>query len=286
MKQLISLFTFCFILMVGNICAPKSETAHICKLMESVEEKIPVGSNTGITEKEFNDVINAFIGVYAPVVKSKGYNLVINRKWSDDTINADTTVTGKNWVINAYGGLARYPSMDPETYLVVMLHELGHHLGGYPAQGWASNEGESDYFATLKGYPTMVNAGYTKRLRSNINVPKSVEEKCSLQHKSQDEINICKKGASIGYTLASILNNLSNGSTPVDFDRSSGPDVTKTNNNHPAAQCRLHTYLNGAVCGMPISEELSADSPIPGACAEEKGDKVGVRNRCWYKPKQ
>jgi hypothetical protein len=234
----------------------------------------------GITEKEFNDVLSEFEKVMSPLVKEKGYKLQINRRWTDDTVNANTTTEGSKWVINAFGGLARYKGMDAEAFMMVMCHELGHHMGGFPAQGWASNEGQSDYYATSKCYPRMT---YSKN--KSINAPKIVTEKCSLQHKSQEEIEICEKGSMIGYTLASVLNSLSGSSKVISFETPDKTEVSRTNNAHPKAQCRLDTYFAGAVCGMPYTEEFSSDSPIPGACAEEKGDKIGVRPHCWYKPK-
>lgn len=280
MKQLISAITFCLIFTIANITTPKTNLCHL--IPENNTTRIPIDSGTGIDQATFNNVIDNFVAVYKPIVKQKGYNLLVVKKWSDETINSDTTVSGKSWIINAYGGLARYPTMDGDTYLTVLLHEIGHHLGGYPMQSWASNEGESDYYATLKGFRIMVAAGYRPNYRFTI--PKSVEENCSLQHKSQDEIALCEKEANLGYILANILNKLSGSSTIINFDASSGPQVNRTNNNHPEAQCRLHTYYNGALCGVSFSDELSQTSPVPGACAEEKGDKIGVRDRCWYKP--
>lgn len=285
MKKLIGIVSFAILAFTTNFCKMPSEK-HLCNIIENVEQRIPSWSNTGLTEKEFNKVIDDFIKVYDPIVKEKGYKLSIDRKWSSDTVNASTTVSGDKWVIYAYGGLARYPSMDSDTYMAVMLHEIGHHLGGYPARGWASNEGQSDYYATLKGMRIMRNAGYRFKNIRSANVPESVEKKCAIMHKSVYDIDFCKKSAAVGYSLASVLNSLQNSSVPVNFDAPSGPEVIKTNNNHPKAQCRLHTYLNGAVCGASYLEEFSMDSPVPGACAEEKGDIIGVRDRCWYKPKE
>lgn len=287
MKHLITICSFVLILITGHFCSLNQPPKSICNIIENVERRIPVGSNTGLTEKEFNKVLDDFTKVYAPIVKEKGYRLSIDRKWSSDTINASTTVSGDKWIIYAYGGLARYPSMDSDTYLAVMLHEIGHHLGGYPARGWASNEGQSDYYATLKGMRIMRDAGY--KFKNNINnsvIPESVVKKCTIQHKTTNDIQFCVKSAAVGHALASVLNSLQNSSVPVDFDKESGPKVDKTNNNHPKAQCRLHTYLNGAICGASHLEEFSMDSPGPGACAEEKGDIIGVRDRCWYKPKE
>jgi len=256
---------------------------HMCSLIENVERTIPTQSNTGISESAFNKVLDDFYKVYAPVAKEKGYKLSIKRKWSDSTINASTTREGSTWVINAYGGLARHELMTEDAFLMVMCHEIGHQMGGYPAQSWASNEGQADYFATMKCFRKMMLSGAVKNVRY-IRTNTEVEKACSVQHKSYDEIAMCKKGAMVGYTLASVLNSLSNGSTKINFNTPDKTEVIKTNNRHPKAQCRLDTYYAGAVCGVHYSEEFSPESPINGACAEEKGDTFGVRPRCWYKP--
>ena len=250
-----------------------------CNLIPSNNLHVTESSEEGITEKEFTDVLNEFEKVMSPIVKKEGYKLQINRKWSDDTVNANTTTSGDKWVINAFGGLARYSGMDADAFMMVMCHELGHHMGGVPAQGWASNEGQSDYYATSKCYRRM---SYSKV--KALQVPSVVSEKCSALHKSQEEINICEKGSMIGFTLASVLNSLSGASKALDFNTPDKTEVSKINNAHPKAQCRLDTYFAGAVCGIHYTEEFAKDNPIQGACAEEKGDKIGVRPHCWYKP--
>lgn len=252
---------------------------HLCHIIASNDLEIPESVDEGISEKEFNSVLDEFEKVMSPIVKSNGYKLQINRKWSDSTVNANTTVSGNKWVINAFGGLARYKGMDADAFMMVMCHELGHHLGGFPKKSWASNEGQSDYYATSKCYRRM---SYSKI--KALQVPKLVTQKCSIMHKSQEEINICEKGSMIGYTLASVLNDLSGSPKSIDFATPDKSEVSSTNDSHPKAQCRLDTYFAGAVCGMPYTDEFSSDSPIPGACAEEKGDKTGVRPHCWYKP--
>jgi hypothetical protein len=251
-----------------------------CNLIPSNNLQVKQESEEGITEKEFHQVLNEFEKVMLPIVKKEGYTLQINRKWGDDTVNANTTTEGNRWVINAFGGLARYSGMDADAFMMVMCHELGHHMGGFPAQGWASNEGQSDYYATSKCYRRM---SYSKS--KSLQVPSVVTEKCSTLHKSQEEINICEKGSMIGFTLASVLNSLSGSPKSLDFTTPDKNEVSKTNNAHPKAQCRLDTYFAGAVCGISYTEDFAKDNPIQGACAEEKGDKIGVRPHCWYKPR-
>lgn len=284
MKQIIKLAICSLVLATTALIVnfPKKD-AELCHLLNDSGIKIPVGSDTGISEDDFNRVLNKFADVYNSIVKENGYSLNIVRKWKDDTVNASTTVKGKQWIINAYGGLARYPKMTPETYMLVMCHEMGHHLGGFPAEGWASNEGQSDYYSTMKCYRRMVESGYDEGL-FDVKVPETVEKNCAIQNKSKLDISICKKSADNGFILASVLNSLSNSSSTLSFDTPDKTKVSKTNDAHPRAQCRLDTYYAGAICGIHYTEEFSSTNPTVGACAEEKNDTFGVRPNCWYKP--
>lgn len=272
---------------------------NICHIVEENNEQIPIEIQTGITENEFKSVISEFIKVNKSLVKEKGYELVIQNKWDDSTVNASTYVNGKKWIINAYGGLARYEGMTSDAYTMVLCHELGHHLGGFPSIGWASNEGQSDYYATSKCFPRM---SASKKKVSN--VPGIVTQQCSLLHKSQDEIDMCEKSSMVGFELASVLNSLARLFTPmnctlnpikpfscpqnfltdISFSTPDQSEVSKTFNGHPEAQCRLDTYFAGAICNMPHNEDFSSSDPVAGACSEERGDKIGIRPRCWYKP--
>lgn len=112
---------------------------------------------SGISQTQFNAAVDAVKAAYDPVAKSRGYKLVFKKLWSDSTVNSDTTVTWSQWIVNSYGGLARYPGMTQDAYMLVACHEVGHHLGGAPnfSDSWSwggggpAVEGEADYWATL-----------------------------------------------------------------------------------------------------------------------------------------
>ena len=108
----------------------------------------------GLTEKQFNAVIDEIEAIYTPIVAAKGAKLVINRLWDDPTVNSDAEEENDKWIINSYGGLARDQHITQDGFALVACHEMGHHLGGAPKYNgggdWASNEGEADYFSTSK----------------------------------------------------------------------------------------------------------------------------------------
>lgn len=270
----------------------------------------------GITEAEFNGVIDKVEKIYAPIIKSKGGTLDIKRLWkksdsfkgqNGDTLNAFALREGKMWYVAMFGGLARHPVTSVDGFTLVLCHELGHHLAGYPKvpgnifqPAWASNEGQSDYFATMKCARNVWAKEDNAKALASMSVPALVKEKCSVQHKSTLDIQLCERGAMGGMNLGTLLWNLSNGtkgtkntelaalagkSTPK-FETPDTSQVSSINDKHPQAQCRLDTYFAGAVCGIAASEEFGQKDGATGACAEERGDSFGVRSRCWYKPKK
>jgi len=115
--------------------------------------KIPVDSvlAKGIVEAQFNEVLGAIENIYKPIVSAQGKVLEIRRLWTNDTVNASAQQIGNRYVLNMYGGLARHEAITMDGMALVACHELGHHLGGAPkVSSWASNEGQSDYYANLK----------------------------------------------------------------------------------------------------------------------------------------
>ena len=60
--------------------------------------------------------------------------------------------------------------------------------------------------------------------------------------------------------------------------------VAKTNDNHPAAQCRLDTYYNGILCDKSYDIDVDDKNPVTGVCVKKDGYTYGARPLCWYKP--
>lgn len=244
---LVSLFLCCFAHAAPPVCFPQTDA------------RIEASEISGISKATFTKVLDRLEKFYGPVVNKRGFNLVVNRLWSDGTINSDTDVEGSDWVINSYGGLARYPSMTSYGYAVVACHELGHHMGGAPLYsggawpgGGAAVEGEADYWATLN---CMKDLGYTDAQ--------------------------IKKGSK---TLARVLADLGGERMPSE----NTPDksvVRETYEEHPEAQCRLDTYLAGLIC--PVRGEMSDHNPKVNSCYRYPTPKTyaaGSRSRCWFKP--
>lgn len=257
------------------------------------EMNIPVGlkTNGGLSEEQFNAVIDKIEAIYTPIVSEMGGKLKINRKWEDGTVNANATRLG-GWIVNMYGGLARHETITEDGFALVLCHELGHHLGGAPKVAgllglnrWASNEGQADYYATLKCLRRVfLNDNNTKVLKTFKSIPAHLVKSCTAAWPNKADKEICIRNGMAGMSVAGLFAALRN-KPEGSFETPDPKVVAKTDDAHPAHQCRLDTYFQGSLCEMTLNEEVSQKNEIDGTCNTSSGHKVGTRPLCWFKPK-
>lgn len=253
---------------------------------------------SGIGIDEFERVINEAETIFAPIVEAFGEKLEIVNRWNDSTVNASAIQGFGAWTVTMYGGLARRPEITSDGFALVLCHEIGHHLGGFPfVSGWGANEGQSDYFATNHCAPHMwksqveINATFREKISGE---PKS---KCEASYQDENEQNLCFRIMLASKSISDLLGALTN--TQVFFDQHDQKTVNKTFNSHPAAQCRLDTYMAGSLCSKEYDPTV-----IPGKTgrrgsnnleAEKESARVHCANatefspstlrpRCWFKP--
>lgn len=251
-----------------------------------------------MTEEEFLEIIQNIEDYYAPIVANQGGRLVIDKRWDDPTVNAYAQQSGRIWRVTMFGGLARRPEVTADGFALVVCRELGHHLGGWSyIRSWEANEGQSDYFAThvcaknIWGSETATNATFRDT------VDATAKASCDSAYADTPSRDLCYRSAMGGLSLARLLSVL--GKLPeVSFDTPDSTVVTKTFNTHPKAQCRLDTYLNGALCKLQWNDDL-----IPGAkhrgmfgnkrkaelesikysCSQFNSEQIlGERPKCWF----
>jgi hypothetical protein len=244
------------------------------------------GINT-ITEEQFNSVIDQVEAIYSPIVSEYGGKLNVMRKWTDGTVNAYAEQTGDIWSVSMFGGLARHKTITADGFALVVCHEIGHHIGGVPRYGgddWASNEGQSDYFATTKCLRRVWQSEDNRTIVKNLNVPKHLKESCEKNWESESDRDICIRGGMAGDSVARLFAALSYSSKPAQFHTPDPKQVAVTNDNHPATQCRLDTYFQGALCEVSFNEEIGQQDEVSGVCHGSNGQSIGLRPRCWFKP--
>lgn len=243
-------------------------------------------NNANIDEETFNAVIDKVTAIYAPIVESKGATLKVIKRWDDGTVNAYAQQSGSTWKVSMFGGLARHEAVTPDGFALVVCHELGHHIGGAPKKGgrWASNEGQSDYFATLKCLRKVFKQEDTIKIMSKVLVPLKTKLECFRQFTSKEDRAVCERGSMAGMSTAKLFQALRKETTPPRFTTPSKKEVSTTSHSHPATQCRLDTYFNGALCNIDENTDVSREDEATGVCYRKAGDVKGVRPLCWFKP--
>jgi hypothetical protein len=251
---------------------------------------IPVDSPQakGIGEPQFNQVLDTVERLYSPIVAARGGVLKINRKWTDATVNASAQQSGKTFILNMYGGLARHETITQDGFALVACHELGHHLGGAPKTGgwnpWASNEGQSDYFANLKCLRLVFADKASKDFTALSEGDEVAMGGCEAMYASNDDRAICYRAAMAGKSVAYLFQALRNETVTPRFDTPDPKVATTMMSVHPPTQCRMDTYLAGSLCTQPVSSVLSESDPAVGTCTRSAGFLAGFRPLCWYKP--
>ena len=258
------------------------------------------GINGGITEAQFNAAIDKVETIYSPIVASMGARLQIERKWSDGTVNAYAQQSGKTWKVAMFGGLARHETITEDGMALVVCHEVGHHIGGAPKKGgsssggwwggssgassWASNEGQADYFATLKCLRKAFLNDDNIAVVADMKVPKTLVDACKKSNKSnKEDTALCVRTSMAGKSVADLFSALSK-LPEAKFDTPDAKIVTRTDDNHPKAQCRLDTYFQGSLCEIGMNEDVSQKEEVKGTCHPSLGHKIGTRPLCWFKP--
>lgn len=281
------------ILFVFLILASKSMTAQACDIDGKTgylpDNDMYIGVNdkaaNDMTEERFNEIIDKVADVYAPIIRGKKGTLKVNRKWSDGTVNASAQRSGSTYIVNMYGGLARHNDVTDDGFALVICHELGHHLGGAPKvkrffSTWASNEGQSDYFASAKCFRKVYENDDNVAIVAEMDVPATATKKCTEAWGSQEDIALCQRAAMAGKSLSKLLAR----SGMPRFDTPDTSVVSRTNDRHPAGQCRLDTYFQGSLCEKHHTDEVSDRDAKVGVCNRSTGHDEGIRPLCWYKP--
>lgn len=242
-----------------------------------------------VTEEEFNAIIDQAEEIFVPIAAAHGGKLKIKRDWEKTTVNASANRFLSNWFVNMYGGLARRPEVTRDGFNMVLCHELGHHLAGFPfriASSWGANEGQSDYHATLACTRLMWKDQHEENARFRATVAATPKKLCDERNDSEAEQNLCYRQMMAGYSTAALVAVLTKGE--FSFETRDTKVVDRTSSAHPSAQCRLDTFVAGTLCKaqfnydvIPKKEEASNEV----ACLNSHGDELAVRPRCWFAPK-
>ena len=251
---------------------------------------IPVGvkgAQTGITEAEFNEVADDIYALYYPVIKNAGGDFFIDKKWKDGTVNAFADLRGSLRRVTVMGGMARAESMTKDAFALIVCHEVGHHLGGTPkdpGDSWATIEGQSDYFASLKCLRRLWMNDKNAEIIGKAKVSDFLSESCKKQKFSKVDEAICIRTGLAVESVAELFASLG-GAKAAKLNSPDPKVVTQTYIGHPSSQCRIDTLFQGALCEKAFTEDVSDVDEVKGTCHGLSGHKTGLRPTCWFRPK-
>lgn len=295
---------------------PIHEHGPGCGFFPANKLRFPIRPSGHMSELTFTNILKAVAQVYAPIYRQNGLpTLQVFPRWTDDTVNAYAFICNEPKLLGTpdypaecsrmqmspgrfspisivvmFGGLARHPMMTPEGFILVACHEIGHHLAGYPRYGnnstWAATEGQSDYFATAKCARKVLKAvGGNAVWAQRANVAFEIRNTCGRTFGvNTEEAAICMRSSMAGLSLARVLGSFKGDPKLINFPNVDKTVVAQTFEAHPAAQCRLDTYVAGAVCRVPENEDFSPVDPRRGSCGPGRVESSGYRPRCWYRP--
>lgn len=251
---------------------------------------IPAGIFTvgGITEDQFNAVLDRMEKIYRADVERKGDKLQIRRLWNDGTVNASAQRSGNTQVLNMYGGLARHAATTIEGFALVACHEYGHHNGGAPKTSamfgnWATNEGGADYYATLKCLRRFFAEDDNAAILKDLDLDPVAVAGCEAQFSNEQDRLICLRTSLAGQSVANLFQALRKETTAPNFGTPDKKEVSRMYDQHPQTQCRLDTYFAGMLCVAQEADTVSDSDYKTGTCYAPR-DTVGNRPRCWFYP--
>lgn len=273
-------------------------TDHLCAGYVSLEdqpEDIPPyqewEESFGIQEAEFRSRNDAALKAYQPITQALGGTLRINNKWSDGTVNANASKQGGSWVVNMYGGMARLAKVTGDGYNVVLCHEVGHLVAGFPfyrgsGKSSMSNEGNSDYWAVHACFNKLFGNEKDKNEEIAEAAPEKVKDLCSAVHDDDDRKNLCIRSLVAGHNIQFAF---ARGNPPV-IGKKDPKVVRQTSHGHPQSQCRVNTTSAGSLCakaGWTDTTYPNSEADMnKHSCGKEYGDYLkGSRPKCWFAPR-
>ncbi len=206
-------------------------------------DKYPMRStdkyNNGFPEQKYHIILDRFEAYYGQVISDLGGTFVIWRDWSDGAVNMWAERWGDQYILEVPGGMARYSLIVEDAFILSICHELGHLLGGEPAQGDISVEGQSDYFATNECLPKML-----KRIEPLLGGNKDPDVESFCEKPQVHGKVLCLRSMQGAKSLTAYYAELANQKAP-QIDESSSTVVLETLQTHPEPQCRLDTFKAG-----------------------------------------
>lgn len=263
-------------------------SAH--SFLEGNGPKLPIGVESNVSKNDFNLLLDNLEKLYKKEARKMGKRLSISGKYNSNIVNAYALqVYPGTMTVRVLGGIVRHPLMTYDGLALVVCHEIGHHMGGAPRKWermnkWASDEGQSDYFAPLQCLRRLWkndnNEAIINQRKEKIS---ETHSKCIQSYSDAKEIALCERTLYAALDVTKLVAAARHEDESPNLGTFDPKVVEKTNQEHPASQCRLDTMLAGTLCtkSPEVFDGVNAEN---GVCSELSGDIIGTRPHCWYAP--
>jgi hypothetical protein len=207
------------------------------------------------------------------------------------------------WKIEFSGGLARRPELSADGMTLIVCHEIGHHVAGFPFVSgtpfggyWAAVEGQSDYYSTQVCARRMWENEHELNASFAGAVSAAAKLKCDAAFAQPEARNLCYRttvaAESVIRTMAALMNK------PVPSYETPDTSVSRGNmENHPPIQCRFDTLFQGSVCAADFDDRLIPGKKTEGgregleaereaslnSCTTFSQFALGLRPACWFR---
>lgn len=245
-------------------------------------------------------VFELFAAKVAPALHERGVRLSLTIDAQSTNLDAHAERgAGPDWTIEVEGGFLSNPDVSPDIMLLTICHELGHLLGGKPRRRfsqleslnsefsgltvhpWFSSEGQADYFASQRCMKAVLSDQDNSTAIAAHTPDPDARKLCESAEPDAQRAALCLRIVYAGFDLITVLGKTGFGfSTP---DQSKVPKTFIAPGIHLPPQCRLDTFIAGALCDKPPVLNGDNDNPLEDSCSSKGGRKAGARPRCWFK---
>jgi hypothetical protein len=253
------------------------------------EERITHIAPEPLTLQTANQLLDKFEALYQPLAVQAGKRLNLKRQFDSPIISANGTFNADSWNITVFGGLINHRSLSPESFVAVLCHEFGHALGGKPfisnlgsGKTKASCGGQADYYAAAYCMKAFWRDNDNAETLQHLGIDHSLLIPCQSQFESEKERALCGRILNAAQEMSRFVAELTGEAIPSLTKKDLSIAETPLINDHPPLQCRLDTFVAGALCRtLPTRNSTSERDSLMEACDQ---DRRSARPRCWYKP--
>lgn len=187
-------------------------------------------------------------------------------------------------------GLLNSIRLTPDSFRMIICHELGHLFGGAPRKNvppeWdgpvgsdgmslMSSEGQADYYASSACFKRMLTL---EKQSPKIDLKRAgpvLKNKCQvIAKKNGTDLEACLRSALGGLDFLNLVRDF-----PISCeheDKSIAPQIVR--NSYPERQCRLDTIINGTLCSEVLPLSLHPFDDSKNTCVSS----YALRPKCWF----